>query len=73
MPRITHIILRRKYPKPISLSNSLSDSSYNSRLRLLNILIQQRQIAIFQFLHLSTITDNLLCHISHLAVKGLRP
>ena len=40
---------------------------------MFNILIQQRQIAIIQFLHLSTTTDNFLSHIGHLAAKRLRP
>jgi len=37
------------------------------------VLIQQRQVAVIQFRHFGTVADDLLGHISHLAVEGLRP
>jgi len=60
-----------KESSSVSLARQLAVAAL--RLWLFDVLIQQRQVAVIQFRHFGTVADDLLGHISHLAVEGLRP
>lgn len=73
MARITGVVFGRENPKGISFADGPADAGHGGRLRLLYVLIQQRQVAIIKFRHIGMVADDIPGHHIQLAIEGLFP